>query len=104
MTSWYIGAFLPDGVTEQGSDLFREDRVCGAGRVVVVAIREKIREKFVSYAVNTVMIEFLLCCLCVKWNGTGGREATETEMEMEAETKTYLCPSYNAPRSTPNSL
>ena len=41
MTSWYIGTFLPDGVTEQVSDLFREDRVGGAGRVVVVAVREK---------------------------------------------------------------
>ena len=52
MTSWYIGTFLPDGVTEQVSDLFRKDRVRGAGRVVVVAVREKkVREKFVSYAV-----------------------------------------------------
>ena len=41
MTSWNRGAFLPDGVTEQVSDMFREDRVRGAGRVVVVAVRER---------------------------------------------------------------
>ena len=29
------------------------------------------------------MIEFLLCCLRVKWNGTRGREATRTETKME---------------------
>ena len=84
MTSWYIGTFLPDGVTEQVSDLFREDRVRGAGRVVVVAVREKKSTGEVrQLCSHTVMIEFLLRCLCVKWNGTRGREVTRTETEME---------------------
>ena len=83
MTSWYIGAFLPDGVTEQVSDLFREDRVRGAGRVVVVAVREKSTGEVRQLCSHTVMIEFLLRCLCVKWNGTRGREVTRTETEME---------------------
>ena len=57
----------------------------GAGRVVVVAVREKSTGEVRQLCSHTVMIEFLFRCLCVKWNATGGREATRTETEMDTE-------------------